>query len=189
MDQFALQENPHITIQVNKESDQSISAALNIESNQQAILGTAFHFKYDPDILLYQSYDKGNFFEQNNGEPIYLVKDINGEIYVGISLRRDQQMATNDGNLIKLHFQPLHAGKTEFNFKNELLSTLENGQRKNIQAEWQSQKFGVNNVFQPQNDFLLLISICVLFVLCLTIAAVYILVKKRKNRKNLENLI
>lgn len=162
--QLSTQSEPQISVHLVSGQDHSITADVQIENLQEPSLGAAFHLDYDEKILEYLDYEKGDFFEQNKEDPIYLIKDVQGKIYAGISLRRDQQMVEKSGTLVKLHFKPLQDGKIDFIFENGLLTTLDSGHRKNLSAGWQNEKFTVNNVLQPAGDTSLLITLGIVLI-------------------------
>lgn len=160
-------EQPQISIELSPVDKQNFVAGIKLNT-QQPILGTAFHLSYDENFLQYLSYQPGDFFGKNQQEPIYLVKEGKGKIYVGISLRNNQTLTSGEGSLLKLNFQPLKEGKGVLNFEETVLSTMRDGQRENIEANWQNQQFNLNNLFQLDTNILTLLItglllICALF--------------------------
>ncbi len=165
-------------------ADNKILAKISIKPTSEPILGTAFHVIYDAQYLEYQSYSAGDFFEQNQQEPIYLIKNEEGKIYSGISLRRDQTMVSGEGTLVYLYFKPIKEGKTILNFEKTHLSTLEDGHRKILTSEWKDENFVVNNVFQADFKDLLTILLVVLAFITLVCLGVFVKNMRQKLRRN-----
>jgi hypothetical protein len=62
------------------------------------IIGIAFHLVYDSQSLAFLKYEPGKFLERG-GDPFYLVKNEEGKIFFGETLRRDDNFPI-DGDVI-----------------------------------------------------------------------------------------
>ena len=88
------------------------------------VFGTAINLDYDPHVLEYSSYKKGDFLEQGgvpagNQEPVYLISPANpGEsgksnLIIGATLFRGTPGVTGSGRLLTLLFRSKQALSTE----------------------------------------------------------------------------
>jgi len=118
--------------------------------------GTAFHINFDPQKYTYDHFTLGDYFEIQD-DPLVLVNPVisknsspknslNGEIIVGISLKRGQIITKTEGTLLKLYFKEISnknifnnftddkIPSNEFSFSNAVFSTFDKkkGERSNI---------------------------------------------------------
>lgn len=192
------------------ESGTMLTAVITARDLMTPVIGTAFDLYYDPEVLSYLGYEHGAFFEQG-GEPIYLVvpdaDHKGGKIVTGISLKRTDTLINSSGTIIALNFEVLNKNSTDLTFKNQIISTIEDGKRKDLEIEWINKEIYLTeeipvvakelpqpepvaeepeiaeltqaNILKPEFPLAMLIPLLILPLIC------YILVRKlRKRRAN-----
>jgi hypothetical protein len=122
-----------------------------VEGSGEQVLGSAFHFYYDDEVLDFLSFEKGDFLEAGGDEPIYLVKEAFDEkgakLVVGASLRRGDVLPSGSGRLMSFIFQPnnlLALADAEVFVENSVVSSLVNDQKFDFtEVSWGSVDFSL----------------------------------------------
>lgn len=121
-----------------------ISATAN--DFQSPVVGVAFHLLYENNKLAFLKYEPGEFLEKG-GDPFYLVNDIkeNGEIVFGETLRKDDSFPVG-GNVIAIfYFQITDDEIFNFNFKNGIVSSMDEVRQDLDKINWEDFSFDKNN--------------------------------------------
>lgn len=86
--------------------------------------GTAFHLHYNPKQLSFNHYTLGNYFFEKN--PITLIDNKAETIVVGLSLKRGERIAKNEGKLLHIYFnkESNYKQKPAVHFSNTVFSTF-----------------------------------------------------------------
>lgn len=113
-----------------------LKVTIKAENVKEPLIGMAFDLQFDNKKLAFVEYRKGDFFEKG-GTPIYLstlAKD-GAELVTGITLKRGDELADGNGNIIYFYFTVLNENDKEkpvFAFANTVASTLKNGKREDL---------------------------------------------------------
>lgn len=92
---------------ISQERDQDGMVAVDVlfEGETVDLFGVAFHLKFDSSVVEFQNYQAGDLFEVNDLRPMYLVREGDqGELIVGVSLRRGDALAVSKGKLLRFVF-------------------------------------------------------------------------------------
>lgn len=123
-----------IDMEVEAVSKDEIKITLHGHNFSKPILGFAFNLNFDPDIIQYNYFRKGEFLEQG-GDPIYLIttnEKNQGQLISGIILKRGDELPTGSGKIADLFFKILNSGETNLYFDKTVVSTLEE-KRENLE--------------------------------------------------------
>ncbi len=118
-------------------SSDVIKLTIKIADLSEGIIGGAFNLLYPSDDLLFLRYDPGTFLEQG-GDPLYLVKNTDGKIFAGITLRRNDSFPDGEGVLLTFYFQLNSGDNFDFTFDNGVLSTLKEVRQDLEKISWES---------------------------------------------------
>lgn len=118
-----------------KLSPSLLKVSVSCSNLKEKIIGLAFDLNFNPGNLEFIEYRKGNFFEKG-GEPIYIsqLAQNKSNIITGITLKRGDKLQNGSGDLIYFYFNVLKNEKATFGFKNTVISTLLDGERKDINS-------------------------------------------------------
>ena len=112
-----------VTIDGLKIDDKILEVAINADNISSPVIGTAFYLNI-PDNLTFLSYLEGNFLERG-GDPIYLVKEKDGKIIFGASLKKGDNYPLNSGTIVKFRFEINKGEIFNFHFQNSQVSLVD----------------------------------------------------------------
>lgn len=161
------------------------------------VLGIAFHLVFNSDQLSFLRYTPGNFLE-SGGDPFYLVQNKESKIFFGQTLRRDDAFPIGSGLIAEFYFQIITSSDYTFEFKNNVISTLDvirqdldniiweslfiPKDKKSIMTTPMTVQASVLPAFKNSTTpFLLIIPLIILIVLISTV----LLIKKQKQKRSL----
>jgi len=103
------------------------------------VLGIAFHLKYEGNKVQFLRYDPGSFLELG-GNPFYLVQDEESsqKVIFGETLRREDDFPIGGGKVSDLYFQIIDDEEFNFEFENNVISTLDEVRQDIDNISWEN---------------------------------------------------
>lgn len=136
-----LTSDEYISLEVTPLPNNQFELTLYLAEEITPVLGTAFDLVYDPTIISYKYFKKGEFLEKG-GTPIYLIlaeERIPSRLISGITLKRTDKLPVGTFSLIHFVFEIKQNGKTAVSFEKNAIFTLHEEQKMEMQRfQWQN---------------------------------------------------
>lgn len=157
-----------ISVNVNTLEDSSglVMAEVVIDNAPKNLFGASFYLKVGGVEWGYEGYKNGDLFA--GSDPIWLVKERNGELIFGVTLKRADFIAGKEkflggvsgggggsegvsGKLVSFILKPHSNGVLNFEFVRPVLSVFENGRSDLKNVEWNGGNMEVLNIEESGN--------------------------------------
>jgi len=170
-----------------------LKISVRADEIDEEVLGIAFNLIYEKEKLQFVRYLPGEFLELG-GDPFYLVKDTDGKIVFGETLRRSDYFPAGSGEIAAFYLQIKDGEEFAFSFEKGTLSTFNEVRQDLINIFWEPYHIGEKDelIFSTKtsvpdstegSDFTLLIRIGIFALSGVFGIFVFLFIKKRQNKR------
>lgn len=136
-----------------RSDDGLIKINVKAENVPEDLFGVSFYLRIDGGEWDLKGFESGNVFE--GVEPMVLVREKDGYIVAGISLRLNDAARLNDGVLLSFFVEPKSNGDYVMSFEKGVASVFEGGRQDLENVAWEGREFGVSGILADENAVLL----------------------------------
>lgn len=133
--------------------DGLIKINVKAENVPKDLFGVSFYLRIDGEGWDLKGFESGNVFV--GVDPMVLVREKDGYIVAGMSLRLNDVAGLNDGVLLSFFVEPKANGDYVMSFENGVASVFEGGRKDLDNVAWEGGEFGVTGILADENVVLL----------------------------------